>query len=76
LIYNTSATLCQALTGLILPIHALDGRNFNVAIVHIIHPGYEKIIPNEGMPIYSEGGKLLLLLFLLNQTIKNVNFAM
>lgn len=58
LIYNTKITLCQALTGgTTLQILALDGRRFNVNVVHIISPGYEKIVPKEGFTILNEPGK-------------------
>lgn len=35
----------------------LDGRNLNIPINDVIKPGYEKVVPNEGMPLTKEPGK-------------------
>ena len=56
LIFNTAVNLCEALTGLTIPITTLDKRTFNVNVVHIIRPGYEKVVANEGFPVYGSTG--------------------
>lgn len=43
--------LVQALTGCTTPIPLLGGGHMTVSIDDIIYPGYEKIIPGQGMPI-------------------------
>lgn len=58
LIMNVTVNLYDALCGVIIPINTLDGRSFRVYNVHLIQPGYEKIIPGEGMPLSGEPGKL------------------
>jgi len=57
LILEHDVNLCDALTGHVIQIFSLDGRKFNVGVVHIIRPGYERVVANEGMPIYGETGK-------------------
>lgn len=49
--------LIQALTGCTISIPLLGGENMTLAIEDIIFPGYEKTIPDQGMPISKEGGK-------------------
>lgn len=56
-VIEKEVNLCAALTGDIVEITTLDKRHFKVAVVHIIRPGYEKVVPNEGFPIYGEAGK-------------------
>ncbi|KAK4784266.1 hypothetical protein SAY86_018634 [Trapa natans] len=43
-------SLLEALTGKTHSIITLDGRVLNVQGTNIISPGYEVVIPNEGMP--------------------------
>ncbi|KAL0365047.1 UNVERIFIED_CONTAM: DnaJsubfamily B member 1 [Sesamum angustifolium] len=54
--------LVQALTGCSLPVPLLGGGQINLSIDDIIYPGYEKIIPGQGMPMSKEGkrGDLIL----------------
>jgi DnaJ family protein B protein 4 len=35
----------------------LDGKNLNIPINDVIRPGYEKVVPNEGMPLTKELGE-------------------
>ena len=57
LVYKTSVNLCETLCGMTIPIVTLDKRCFNVSVVHIIRPGYEKIVKGEGFPVLGENGK-------------------
>ncbi|EFJ16859.1 hypothetical protein SELMODRAFT_227606 [Selaginella moellendorffii] len=50
-------SLSESLTGYTAVIHTLDGRVLSVPITDIIHPGYEKVVHKEGMPIAKEPGK-------------------
>jgi DnaJ family protein B protein 4 len=50
-------TLADALTGCTISLTTLDGRSLSVPIADIIQPGYEKVLPKEGMPIAKEPGK-------------------
>ncbi|CAJ1974239.1 unnamed protein product [Sphenostylis stenocarpa] len=49
--------LVKALTGCTILVPLLDGEHMNLKLDNIIHPGYEKIIPDQGMPISREPGK-------------------
>jgi len=55
LIYKAKITLAQALTGVKISLPTLDGQSVEVVIRDVIKPGYEKIIPDRGMPSYSGG---------------------
>jgi DnaJ family protein B protein 13 len=57
LIFMTPVPLGQALLGCIVDVPTLDGRLLHVPITETIHPGYEKVVPGEGMPIADEPGK-------------------
>ncbi|CAA0818323.1 DNAJ heat shock family protein [Striga hermonthica] len=57
LITHQRISLLDALTGKTLNITTLDGRNLTVQVADIVKPGYEMLIPNEGMPISKEPGK-------------------
>ncbi|MCL7030300.1 hypothetical protein MKW94_000586 [Papaver nudicaule] len=57
LIVNQRITLLEALTGKTLSFTSLDGRNLQYHVTDIVKPGYEMVIPNEGMPISREPGK-------------------
>jgi len=63
LIQTMNVTLGEALTGTTVHVNTLDGRQFRVGIVHVIQPGYEKIIPKEGFPVrdkpYAKGNLIL-----------------
>ncbi|XP_060673447.1 uncharacterized protein LOC132803833 [Ziziphus jujuba] len=49
--------LVEALTGCSLSIPLLGGENMSLQIDDIIVPGYEKIIPGQGMPNSKDEGK-------------------
>ncbi|XP_039125811.1 dnaJ homolog subfamily B member 1-like [Dioscorea cayenensis subsp. rotundata] len=51
LIVTQKISLVEALTGYTVNLVTLDGRNLSIPINTIIHPGYEEIVPREGMPI-------------------------
>ncbi|KAL9227390.1 hypothetical protein vseg_003081 [Gypsophila vaccaria] len=57
LILNQEITLLEALTGKKLEITTLDGKNLVIPVSDIIKPGYEVIIPDQGMPISKEPHK-------------------
>ncbi|TPP62904.1 Molecular chaperone [Fasciola gigantica] len=57
LIFTSAVPLGQALLGCIVDVPTLDGRLLHVPITEIIHPGYEKVVPGEGMPLADEPGK-------------------
>lgn len=44
-------TLLEALTGKTLELTTLDGRNLMIPLTEIVKPGYELVVPNEGMPV-------------------------
>jgi len=49
--------LVQALSGCTILIPLLGGGHMNLKLDNIIHPGHEKIVPDQGMPISREPGK-------------------
>ncbi|XP_027362361.1 dnaJ homolog subfamily B member 1-like [Abrus precatorius] len=49
--------LRDALTGTTLNLTTLDGRDLTIQVTDIVKPGYELVVPNEGMPITKEPGK-------------------
>ncbi|KAL4199960.1 hypothetical protein AMTRI_Chr03g147380 [Amborella trichopoda] len=57
LVVNQKISLVEALTGTTVNLTTLDGRNLNIPITDIISPGYEMVIPKEGMPIAKEPGQ-------------------
>lgn len=57
LLTTQKVTLAEALTGCILSIPLLSGKTLTIPCTEVVYPGYEKIIPNEGMPITKEPGK-------------------
>jgi len=50
LVYTARLTLAQALTGHTIEILTLDNRTIRVPITEIVYNGYQKLVPNEGMP--------------------------
>eukprot|EP00252_Welwitschia_mirabilis_P014618 TRINITY_DN3213_c0_g1_i1.p1 TRINITY_DN3213_c0_g1~~TRINITY_DN3213_c0_g1_i1.p1 ORF type:complete len:160 (-),score=31.72 TRINITY_DN3213_c0_g1_i1:232-711(-) len=50
-------SLSEALTGVSFTVLTLSGKALNLSFNDIIYPGYEKILPKEGMPIAKEPGK-------------------
>ncbi|KAL2904304.1 DnaJ-like protein subfamily B member 1 [Bienertia sinuspersici] len=57
LVLNQKVSLVEALTGKMLNISTLDGRNLNIEVSDIVKPGHEVLIPGEGMPISKEPKK-------------------
>ena len=57
LIVTQKISLVEALTGCTVTLTTLDGRTINISLNDIIHPGYEKVLPKEGMPIAKEPGR-------------------
>ncbi|PIK38174.1 putative dnaJ-like subfamily B member 13-like [Apostichopus japonicus] len=51
LVFVAKVLLGKALTGCSVDLPTLDGRLLTIPINDIISPGYEKIVPGEGMPI-------------------------
>ncbi|CAL8267108.1 unnamed protein product [Merluccius merluccius] len=51
LTYKSSVSLEMALTGFSVDVEMLDGRLINIPINDIVHPGYSKLVPGEGMPL-------------------------
>jgi DnaJ family protein B protein 4 len=50
-------TLAEALAECTVNITALDGRNLTVPVNNVIYPGYEEVVPREGMPIPKDSSK-------------------
>ncbi|GLJ45300.1 hypothetical protein SUGI_0953390 [Cryptomeria japonica] len=57
LIMTQKITLAEALAGYTVNLVTLDGRNLSIPITDVISPGYEKVVPREGMPITKDHGK-------------------
>ena len=57
LVVNQEITLLEALTGKIIDLITLDGRNLVIPLTDIVKPGAEVVVPNEGMPISKEAGR-------------------
>ncbi|CAK7322701.1 unnamed protein product [Dovyalis caffra] len=54
LIVTQKISLAEALTGYTVHLTTLDGRNLTIPINNVIHPNYQKVVPNEGMPIQGD----------------------
>ncbi|KAJ4953398.1 hypothetical protein NE237_030230 [Protea cynaroides] len=57
LILSVELPLVKALTGFTLSIPLLGGEKMGISLNEIVYPGYEKIIPGQGMPNPRENGK-------------------
>ncbi|KAH7425070.1 hypothetical protein KP509_11G038300 [Ceratopteris richardii] len=57
LVVTHKVPLVDALTGTTVSVTTLDGRTLTIPINEVISPGYEKVVPKEGMPIPKEPGK-------------------
>lgn len=57
LIMTKKVSLVEALTGCSFSLGTLDGRTLNVNVSEVIYPGYEKVVPKEGMPVAKEPGR-------------------
>lgn len=49
--------LVEALIGKTFNLTTLDGRDLTIQVADIVTPGFELVVPNEGMPISKEPGK-------------------
>ncbi|GKU99731.1 hypothetical protein SLEP1_g12534 [Rubroshorea leprosula] len=56
LVVNKRMSLADALGGTTVDLVTLDGRNLSLSVADIINPGYELVVPIEGMPIAKEAG--------------------
>lgn len=54
LIVSREISLLEALTGKILEVTTLDGRNLTIPLTEVAKPGHEVVLANEGMPISKE----------------------
>ncbi|KAL9263237.1 DnaJ homolog subfamily B member 4-like protein, partial [Drosera capensis] len=57
LLVDLEITLLESLTGKTFEITTLDGRCLPLEITSIIKPGFELVVPDEGMPISKQPGK-------------------
>ncbi|XP_065879774.1 uncharacterized protein [Euphorbia lathyris] len=57
LIALQNITLAEALAECTLNLTTLDGRNLSIPINNIIHPEYEHVVRNEGMPLPKDPSK-------------------
>lgn len=57
LVVKTAIDLETALCGGKIDIPMLDDRTLRVPLKEVVHPSYERIVPNEGMPISKQPGK-------------------
>ncbi|GJP53367.1 hypothetical protein CLOM_g12523 [Closterium sp. NIES-68] len=57
LVCTQKISLLQALADFRLELKTLDGRTLVVILNDVITPGYEKVIPKEGMPVKENGRK-------------------
>ncbi|RRT44435.1 hypothetical protein B296_00050618 [Ensete ventricosum] len=51
LVTTKKISLAEALTGYTAHLTTLDGRSLIVPVDSVIHPGYEEVVPKEGMPL-------------------------
>ncbi|GAB4831312.1 hypothetical protein Ancab_005323 [Ancistrocladus abbreviatus] len=57
LVVTQKISLVEALTGNTVHLATLDGRTLTIPIHNVIHPTYEEILPNEGMPMPKDPSK-------------------
>lgn len=57
LVMEKNISLAEALGGSTISVSSLNGKKLSVPLTELIYPGYEKVIPKEGMPIAKEHGK-------------------
>mmetsp|Transcript_79025 Transcript_79025/g.154544 ORF Transcript_79025/g.154544 Transcript_79025/m.154544 type:complete len:312 (-) Transcript_79025:273-1208(-) len=56
LIFNTKLSLADALTDCSVEVPTLDGRMLSIPVPEVVAPGYERAIPEEGMPLSKKPG--------------------
>lgn len=54
LIVRQTVSLSEAIGGTTVNLTTLDGRNLSIPVTDIVSPGYELVVPKEGMPIAKE----------------------
>lgn len=57
LVVTQKISLVEALTGYTIDLTTLDGRSLTIPINNVIHPGYEEVVPREGMPLPKDPSK-------------------
>lgn len=57
LVTQAQISLQESLLGTMITVCTIDHRTIRVPITDIVHPGYEKVVPGEGMPIVDEPGE-------------------
>ncbi|KAK1321857.1 hypothetical protein QJS10_CPA03g00072 [Acorus calamus] len=57
LVTTQKITLLEALTGYTVNLTTLDGRTLAIPINSVIHPNYEEVVPEEGMPVPKDPSK-------------------
>ncbi|CAM9473462.1 unnamed protein product, partial [Discosporangium mesarthrocarpum] len=57
LVYLSKMSLADALTDCIVEVPTLDGRVLRLPCPEVVSPGYERVIPGEGMPITRHRGE-------------------
>ncbi|KAL5975175.1 hypothetical protein ACLOJK_031854 [Asimina triloba] len=57
LLMSHKITLAEALGGTSIDVKTLDERSLTIPVTDIVNPGYELVVPKEGMPITKEPGK-------------------
>lgn len=56
LVFTCKLSLADAITDCSVDVPTLDGRVLCIPCPEVIAPGYEKAVPNEGMPISKKPG--------------------
>lgn len=56
LVFTARLTLTEALGDCCVHVPTLDGRELAIACNEVVHPGMEKVVPREGMPVPSAKG--------------------
>ncbi|CAH9092482.1 unnamed protein product [Cuscuta europaea] len=57
LVVKQEISLLESLIGKTLELTTLDGRNLMIPLTEVVKPGYEVVVPNEGMPISKDPRK-------------------
>uniref|UniRef100_A0A0A9CQW0 Pco112909a n=1 Tax=Arundo donax TaxID=35708 RepID=A0A0A9CQW0_ARUDO len=57
LVMTQKISLVEALTECTVHVTTLDGRNLTIPINNVISPGYEEVVPRQGMPILKDPSK-------------------
>ncbi|CAA6672970.1 unnamed protein product [Spirodela intermedia] len=57
LVFTKRISLAEALTGFTVRLTTLDGRELAVDVDDVVHPGYEKVVAGEGMPVAKDSSR-------------------